>query len=168
MVTGLGLHMAIDESELIALMSTPEGKRADFATELEERKSGTRSAYATDKAWVFLHEALNDCDPFGSYALPGGLVEMDRYAIIGGEDLEQADDYYIGLLRSEFVGPVADTLDRYTDADIARRVMATHERLGLSNGAQDAAYAAENWPGFTAFYRNARDAGDHVIFTVDQ
>jgi len=185
-----GLHLALDDDELRALLALADEAKFDHINEeLEESKFHTPDACETDKSWAYIHSAFNGTDPDGPLTrptpnrpsvsiirrllgrqpdVPAQREGAERLAIAGSQALLLTDDFYIGLVPSDEVGSVADALEGIPTGELERRVGQMHRRFKASGSPDDAAEYAGGWyPNLVAFFRSAADSGKHVIFTVD-
>jgi hypothetical protein len=97
-----GVHFAVTEDELAALLARPHGDdRLEFLEEeIEERlfEEAPERVCETDKAWDAIHRALTDgsLEPKAA-GYPGSAV------ILGGQSLYDSDDYIVSLKRTDQV-----------------------------------------------------------------
>ncbi|MBX9859148.1 MAG: YfbM family protein [Sphingomonas sp.] len=186
--------MALTDEELERLRAISSDEQPDFiGEEFEQAKFGTVDACETDKSWAYIHSALTGADPDGPLRMPepksskktsffaslfGAKASTianleppqgdERKAIMGGEALLDADDYYIGLTRSGDVAAVASALERVSNGELGQKIQNMHRRFDASGSAEESADYAMGWyPDLVTFFRAAANANKHVIFTVD-
>jgi Domain of unknown function (DUF1877) len=179
-----GLHIALNDEELLLLEANSPDEMADYIAEvLEETKIGTPDCCETDKSWAYIHSAFNGTDPDGPLEmrvepkvgffsrLLGKKLEgvgHEKYTIMGHDPLLVSDVYYIGIVDSDRVQSVADALSAIPTESLGEQVRKMHRKFDASGSEGDAAEYAMGWyPDLVEFYRQATKNNKHVIFTVD-
>jgi len=155
-----------------------------IAEELEQSKFGTDDCCETDRAWAYIHSALNLTDPDGPLIFrvaeqPGFLdrllgkkpQEFERrpaqMAFLGEEQLRNDENGTVGLMTSSTVALVAEDLERISPNDLERGLRAALVKFGASGSADNAVEYWQSWySGLVDFFRKAASNGKNVIFTV--
>ncbi|MGW2397414.1 YfbM family protein [Kitasatospora sp. NPDC001664] len=157
----LGVHFAIDAETAERLLASAADVVCALVEEIEEEGIGV--AYCdTDKAWDAIHRSLTD----GQLGGDNGTYPLNA-VVLGGLQLNEGDDYVVSLLTPDQVRDVADAV-----AEVGREELrAGYERIdaedyGPNFGHEDFAYTWANFADLVVFFRQAADAGSHVIFTV--
>ncbi|MFI5532135.1 YfbM family protein [Kitasatospora sp. NPDC051853] len=158
----LGVHFAIDaETADRLLAATSDDEVTAVVEEIEEEGTGLGSC-DTDKAWDAIHRSLTD----GRLSYDNGSYPLNA-VVLGGAQLHEEDDYVVSLLTPDQVREVADA----TAAVDPAALRAGYDRIDVEDygpefGDEDFAYTWSNFADLAAFFREAADAGSHVIFTV--
>jgi len=160
----LGVHFAIDaETAGRLLAAAADDEVAALVEEIEEEGIGVGHC-DTDKAWDAIHRSLTD----GYLGYDDGIYPLNA-VILGGVQLHEGDDYIVSLLTPDRVRDVAGAM-----ADVGREALKAGydcidiEDYGPNFGHEDFVYTWANFTDLVVFFRQAADAGSHVIFTVGQ
>ena len=173
MIVGRGLHIALTDAELRELYASDDVV-AHVGGYLEELKFGTPDTCETDKAWRYIHEALNSsrdvADRSGRPLKRPRFVlwRYERYAICGIDTLLDQEDYFIGGSRPSDVKIIAISLAGISTDEMRARLWRLYADLpDFDEPAEIADYVLQWYPQLVGFYRGAAEGRKHVIFTVD-
>lgn len=160
----LGVHFAIDEEAAGHLISATDDNRvAALIEEIEEEAIGVDHC-DTDKAWDAIHRSLTD----GYLGYDNGTFPLNA-VILGGTQVHEGDDYIVSLLTPDQVREVAGAAAEVDQATLR----AGYDRIDVDDygpefGDEDFAYTWSNYSDLVTFFQRSAEAGQHVIFTVDQ
>ncbi|WP_345694853.1 YfbM family protein [Kitasatospora terrestris] len=160
----LGVHFAIDATTAGRLLAAADdGQVVALVEEIEEEAVGVGHC-DTDKAWDAIHRSLTD----GCLGFENGSYPLNA-AVLGGVPLHEGDDWIVCLLTPDQVRDVADAV-----AGVGREALrAGYDQIDVEDygpefGDEDFAYTWANFTDLVVFFREAADAGSHVVFTVAQ
>jgi hypothetical protein len=161
-----GVHFALDDLMADRLLGAAgnDGAVMDLIEEIEEGELySAGGTYGTDKAWDAIHRALTD----GELGYRNGSYPLNA-AILGGRQLHREDDYIVSYLSPDQVRDVAGALGTVDQAALREGYLLIDAEEYGQLGDEDFGYTWENFTGLTVFFGQAAQAGQHVIFTVDQ
>lgn len=161
-----GVLFALDESLVDRLTSLDDlDDRLDFLEmEIEEPffEEQPELVYETDKAWDAIHRCLTD----GKLEWDNGAYPLN-HAILGGEQLYDADDYVMSLKSPDQARDIAGALAKITVEVFREGYARMTDDYDGPRGLENLQYSWDWFDGLAAFYRRAAEAGRFVLFTVD-
>ncbi|MDP4505900.1 YfbM family protein [Nonomuraea turcica] len=163
-MTGRGVHFALSRVQEQRLLAAPDDEAVMGLIEEIEEEWARPFLVETDKAWDALHRCLSD----GTLELDAGGYPL-TYAILGGRQLYEGDDYVVRYVTAEQVRDIATALRDVNEAWLQGRYLAldTTDYAG-PHTVDDFRYTWASYKDLRHFYDLAADEGRSVIFTVDQ
>jgi hypothetical protein len=167
-VSTLGVHFALDSTELQLLLDAPDPESLlELVSEVvaDADAEGEEWSHRTETAWNAIHRCLTN----GRLEYEAGPWPL-AYSVLGGQHLYGGDeDRVVMLVSPEQVAETAKALEGISKDWLREKYFGMDEETcGFALKEKDFEFTWENFSGLPGFFSRAAAAKRSVIFTSEE